>query len=90
MKRTLIEVIKDDGAGVFVDIRGEIVEVLAGLTAVTETIMRGLCAEGMEEKTAVKMIRHAADLGMEMCLRERAAEGSGPYGEDGGAGNAVT
>lgn len=80
MKRKLIEVIKDDGVGVFVDIRGEIVEVLAGLTAVTDTIMKGLCADGMEEKIAVKMIRHAADLGMEMCLRERAAEGGGHGG----------
>lgn len=85
MKRKLIEVIKDDGVGVFVDICGEIVEVLAGLTAVTQTIMKGMCADGMEEKIAVKMIRHAADLGMEMCLRERAAEGGGPCGESGGA-----
>lgn len=50
---------------------GGIVEVLAGLTAVTETIMKGLCADGMAEKEAVKLIRYAVDLGMEGCLRER-------------------
>lgn len=71
MKRTLIEVIKNDNMEVSVDICGGIVEVLAGLTAVTETIMKGLCADGIEEKAAVKLIRHATDLGMEGCLRER-------------------
>lgn len=71
MKRALIEVIKNDNVGVSVDICGGIVEVLAGLTAVTETIMKGLCADGVKEKVAVKLIRHAVDLGMEECLRER-------------------
>ena len=71
MKRTLIEVIKNDNMEVSVDICGGIVEVLAGLTAVTETIMQGLCADGVKEKVAVKLIRYAVDLGMEGCLRER-------------------
>lgn len=71
MKRTLIEAIKNDNARIYVDICGGIVEVLAGLTAVTETIMEGLCADGMAEEEAVKLIRYAADLGMENCLRER-------------------